>query len=259
MRDTDESSSSVLGPTGSKRSRIYRTSLYSDSTPTRPDRVPKSPYLRRQGPGDSVSLESQPPSPSAPPSIVPFAAGVPAGGLLPTPPSSTSTASALSTPIPGFGSPVEQEAEVAASTATTSTPPLSSPPMNATEAAGSQTPTQTTGSSSVVLFPTNVSISHSSSSRSSTSTVSRPWTYQPSPSKTTSGTEPSKTTFVPGVVFNLTLGGDSDTEAVYSVPMTFGHGTSFKRQVQRRGSDYETLNMQVDLGSSDMVWPHQLS
>lgn len=62
---------------------------------------------------------------------------------------------------------------------------------------------------------------------------------------------------------NLTLAGDSDTEAIYSVEMAFGHNADSdserrKRNLRRRastwdGGDPQTVNLQVDLGSSDMV------
>jgi hypothetical protein len=78
---------------------------------------------------------------------------------------------------------------------------------------------------------------------------------------------------VPGVILPLVLGGDNDDQAVYSVQMDFGHGTldggdmsSSKRRrrmpeglAKRRPSSYwdggspQTVNLQVDLGSSDLV------
>ncbi|KAL1412088.1 hypothetical protein Q8F55_003085 [Vanrija albida] len=94
-------------------------------------------------------------------------------------------------------------------------------------------------------------------SNSSTSSWTRtmPWTYSPSPpTKTTSGKGASQTTFVPGQVFNLTLGGSTDSSAVYSLPMSFGHsiGSSRKRGPDWDGVSPQVINMQIDLGSSDM-------
>lgn len=58
-------------------------------------------------------------------------------------------------------------------------------------------------------------------------------------------------TYVPGVEFNLTLGGDSDTEAVYAVAVELGHSASATSR--KRAPASQMMNIQVDLGSSDMV------
>jgi len=104
----------------------------------------------------------------------------------------------------------------------------------------------------------------------SPSSFSRPW--QPSTKSTTSHT-PEETPYVSGVILPLVLGGDDDDQAVYSVQMDFGHGTldggdvggsSKRRRIagglqKRRPSTYwdggspQTVNLQVDLGSSDLV------
>ncbi|RSH79075.1 uncharacterized protein EHS24_002007 [Apiotrichum porosum] len=112
----------------------------------------------------------------------------------------------------------------------------------------------TTGNSSAT--------STASSASSYVFTKSKPWTYTATPSKTTSGTAASQTTYVPGIVFNLTLAGSTDDQAVYSLPMTFGHETASgdytsDRRRASSSSDWDgitgqVLNMQVDLGSSDM-------
>ena len=47
----------------------------------------------------------------------------------------------------------------------------------------------------------------------------------------------------------MNLAGDDDFQAVYSVPILFGHGPSDTR----RASMSSTLNLQIDLGSSDIV------
>ena len=86
-----------------------------------------------------------------------------------------------------------------------------------------------------------------------------PWTR-------TSSAKPENT-YVPGLMLNLTLAGNSDSEAVYSVPMTFGHGvqngsdfvlaSKWKRDSSTgsdlSGTNSQVVDLQVDLGSSDMV------
>lgn len=68
-------------------------------------------------------------------------------------------------------------------------------------------------------------------------------------------------TFVPGVVFNLTLAGGNDDQAVYSLPMTFGHDLAdglARKRAPTTPTTAQTVNMLIDLGSSDMVssgWP----
>lgn len=101
------------------------------------------------------------------------------------------------------------------------------------------------------------------SSQSSTySGKSKPWSFTltPSASKTTTGTgtAAAQATFVPGVVFNLTLAGGNDDHAVYSLPMTFGHDMESdddddRRRAPTTSTKLQTINMLVDLGSSDMV------
>ena len=118
--------------------------------------------------------------------------------------------------------------------------------------------TSSTASSSTTLYT------------GSPSSFSRPW--QPSTKSTTSHA-PEETPYVPGVILPLVLGGDDDDQAVYSVQMDFGHGTldggdvggsSKRRRIagglqKRRPSTYwdggspQTVNLQVDLGSSDLV------
>ena len=101
-------------------------------------------------------------------------------------------------------------------------------------------------------------------SPTSTSPFPRPWKTS---TRSSSQASPSETPFVPGVLLPLTLGGDSDDQAVYSVEMVFGHDapgdsdTSDSRRWMRRksssaewnGGDPQTVNLQVDLGSADMV------
>lgn len=54
----------------------------------------------------------------------------------------------------------------------------------------------------------------------------------------------------------MTLGGDSDLEAVYAVPIELGHDQPARRRKRAPGDDggySQTMNVQIDLGSSDMV------
>jgi hypothetical protein len=95
---------------------------------------------------------------------------------------------------------------------------------------------------------------------SSASGKSKPWSFTltPSASKTTttSGTRAAQVTFVPGVVFDLSLAGGNDDQAVYSLPMTFGHDLAegvARKRAPTTPTTAQTVNMLVDLGSSDMV------
>jgi len=60
-------------------------------------------------------------------------------------------------------------------------------------------------------------------------------------------------TFVPGVELNMTLGGDSDTEAVYAIAVELGHSAPASRKRAPGDGSSQTMNIQIDLGSSDMV------
>ncbi|OCF34987.1 hypothetical protein I316_03534 [Kwoniella heveanensis BCC8398] len=116
---------------------------------------------------------------------------------------------------------------------------------------------------------TETSTSASSSSYYRSTTFTSLWSYSASRSRTASASTPTQSVYVPGVVLNMTLGGDSDTEAVYSVEVDFGHQSPAsyaswdwrrRRGLRRRGSsssswngvDIQKVNLQVDLGSSDM-------
>ncbi|WRT63430.1 uncharacterized protein IL334_000335 [Kwoniella shivajii] len=88
------------------------------------------------------------------------------------------------------------------------------------------------------------------------------WSYSASRSHSVSASQPSQTAYIPGVLLNLTLAGDSDTEAVYSVDVALGHSSSdsssTRRDINRRraaswnGYDLQSVKLQVDLGSSDL-------
>lgn len=60
-------------------------------------------------------------------------------------------------------------------------------------------------------------------------------------------------TFVPGVELNMTLGGDSDTEAVYAIAVELGHSVATSRKRAPGDGSSQMMNVQIDLGSSDMV------
>ncbi|ORY31937.1 aspartic peptidase domain-containing protein [Naematelia encephala] len=158
-------------------------------------------------------------------------------------PSSTSSDSAYYEPYSSY--------EPSSSSAPSNTTYWHNTPYNAT--ATSQTYTST-------------AYSTLSSSRTSatTSPFTAPWTYKAS--KTSSSHAAAKTTYVPGVVLNLTLSGNSDTEAVYAVPLQFGHNSTsldedavFPRAKRAKSeprasssSVVQTMMLQVDLGSSDL-------
>ncbi|KAK4683562.1 hypothetical protein P7C73_g6681, partial [Tremellales sp. Uapishka_1] len=127
-------------------------------------------------------------------------------------------------------------------------PSSSSTAYNSTSAIESPSSTDYSTSSYVAPYSSasTSTYSYSPSKSSMTSTISRPWTY--STTRTSSGSTPTPSVYVPGVILNMTLAGDSDTDTVYSVPMDFGHIASSKRD----STTSQTLNMQVDLGSSDL-------
>jgi hypothetical protein len=57
----------------------------------------------------------------------------------------------------------------------------------------------------------------------------------------------------------MTLGGDSDTEAVYAVPIELGHSIPDPQRKRAPGDTFsQTMNVQIDLGSSDMVGQAQI-
>jgi hypothetical protein len=51
----------------------------------------------------------------------------------------------------------------------------------------------------------------------------------------------------------MTLGGDSDLEAVYAVSVQLGHATQAQRKRAPGDLSSQLMNLQIDLGSSDMV------
>lgn len=147
------------------------------------------------------------------------------------------------------------------STTGSSKQPLFDGPTNTTTYLPTPTDTSSSGSSKTSSDLTSFTTSSSSSSTSSPSrTYKATWTY--TPSTRSSASTPSSTPFVPGVVLNMTLAGDSDDQAVYSVQMAFGHGSSSgsdSRKGKRRdsgnwdGGALQNINLQLDLGSSDLV------
>lgn len=116
------------------------------------------------------------------------------------------------------------------------------------------------------------STSISSSKTSSTHSTSEKPPYSPSftsmwsysatkKTATATASESKSSSYVPGVVLNMTMAGTTDTQAVYSVEVALGHddGNSRRKRAFRRGASYDGgettqyVNLQVDLGSSDMV------
>ncbi|OCF59967.1 hypothetical protein L486_02640 [Kwoniella mangroviensis CBS 10435] len=120
-----------------------------------------------------------------------------------------------------------------------------------------------TGTYSTSDINSSLAPSKSSSYYRSTSFTSL-WSYSASRSRSysASASQPTQTAYVPGVLLNLTLAGDSDTEAVYSVDVQLGHGandgSTKRRSIKKRGPsawnglDIQSVKLQVDLGSSDM-------
>lgn len=102
----------------------------------------------------------------------------------------------------------------------------------------------------------SISTTSSAYYASTNSSFSRPWQVS---TRSTTSHAAEQTPYVPGVILKMVLGGDNDDQAVYSVPMDFGHGTLDGSLRKRRpsskwdGGSPQTVNLQVDLGSSDMV------
>ncbi|WVF66245.1 hypothetical protein IAT40_000985 [Kwoniella sp. CBS 6097] len=135
---------------------------------------------------------------------------------------------------------------------------------------GTASPSPSGTSSSFIDVDTfsDASTSASSSSYYRSTSFTSLWSYSASRSRTASASTPTQSVYVPGVVLNMTLGGDSDTEAVYSVEVDLGHQSPAsyaawdwrkRRGLRRRGPssawnglDIQKVNLQVDLGSSDM-------
>lgn len=167
------------------------------------------------------------------------------------------------------------------STAPLFVPPPSTFTSSATAtASGNTTSSFISGSPASSLPLSSVSSSSTSSptrARSSGSSDSR--TFTSLWSTTRSASASATPTYVPGVTFNLTLGGTRDDEAIYAVAVELGHGATAeaqanayawageegeqgdlrrevrrgKRQVLDTGPGYQRVKLQVDLGSSDMV------
>ncbi|OXG13527.1 endopeptidase [Cryptococcus neoformans Ze90-1] len=138
----------------------------------------------------------------------------------------------------------------------TSVPYPSNSSYNASE------PYYTSNLTSTSISSSKTSSTHSSSPKQAyTTSFTSLWSY--SASKKTATAAASKSTsssYVPGVVLNMTMAGTSDTQAVYSVEMAFGHDddNSRRKRAFRKGALYgqdgttQYVNLQVDLGSSDM-------
>ncbi|CAK9782412.1 acid protease [Cutaneotrichosporon oleaginosum] len=218
------SSSSLSSP-----SSLAQSHLDPPSPPSLNPPPPPSPPLHRLRPRQ----EQPPPAPSEPSaSPTPVSPGF-------APP--WAPGSALSSPSPSL----------TLSGSGPGGPPLSSPSPSSSNS-GSAGPS---GVSSGAWNGTGPS-----SAMPTSSGKGRPWSFTltPSASKTTttSGTYAAQVSFVPGVVFNLTLAGGNDDTAVYSLPMTFGHdladGVDARKRAPTTPTSAQTVNMLVDLGSSDM-------
>jgi hypothetical protein len=152
-----------------------------------------------------------------------------------------STVPAASTPTDLF--PVTSLISNATSTYTPTTVPSSSSDRNASSS-----------------YTATSSSYYTASSRSAP--FSRPW--EPS-TRSASSHAAQSTPYVSGVIVKMVLGGDDDDQAVYSVPMDFGHGALGGSRRKRRpssswdGGSPQTVNLQVDLGSSDMVCESSVS
>lgn len=151
-------------------------------------------------------------------------------GTSPTPNSSATDPSSIASPV--ASAPTESSPSPTQSSS--SAPPLFSGSRNDAPDISS--------SSSSTLLPSDSSPIYTSSSL--------PWS-----TRSHSSSSAPAPTFVPGITLNMTLGGDSDTEAVYAVPIELGHGSSARRRKKRAPSatSAQIMNVQIDLGSSDMV------
>nr|ODN86690.1 hypothetical protein L203_03938 [Cryptococcus depauperatus CBS 7841] len=80
------------------------------------------------------------------------------------------------------------------------------------------------------------------------------WSYSATESGSSHTASSTKPAFVPGATLNLTLAGQTEVEAVYSVKVKFGHqdDSGRKRASYKDDGGYQSMNLQVDLGSSDM-------
>lgn len=116
---------------------------------------------------------------------------------------------------------------------------------------------------STSISSSKTSSTHSTSKKPSyTASFTSMWSYSATKkTATATASESTSSSYVPGVVLNMTMAGTSDTQAVYSVEVALGHddGNSRRKRAFRRRASYDGneatqyVNLQVDLGSSDMV------
>lgn len=176
----------------------------------------------------------------------------------PAPPASPSAEGAATSPAGSTGTSPAESAWGGVPSSSSGDPGPSQNASSSYDPAWSSLNGSAPWNASMTMDPSATSSSSSSSTSTSISrtwssfTKSRPWTTS---SKTSTGSD-SKPTFVPGQLFNMTMGG-RDRDTVYSVPMSFGHesqSSSYSRKRQDwNGTAPQVLNMMVDLGSSDMV------
>lgn len=164
---------------------------------------------------------------------------VPEGSVAPSP-----------SPTVPFDQPVESstpssiESSLAA-VSSSDVPPSSYPPSSSTSESATRAPLFSGTRNETVYVPSSSSSAWSDSAPIYTSS-SLPWS-----TRTRHTSAAAVPTYVPGVEFNLTLGGDSDTEAVYAVAVELGHSASAISR--KRAPASQMMNIQIDLGSSDMV------
>ncbi|ODN97025.1 hypothetical protein I350_08003 [Cryptococcus amylolentus CBS 6273] len=145
---------------------------------------------------------------------------------------------------------------------------LSSYTTNSTEFLTQNTTITSTSTSSSSSSSARTSSKSSSTKSTRTTTFTSLWST--SKSKTATGTASAatstKSAYVPGVVLNMTMSGDSDTQAVYGVEVEMGHDDDDDKRKRKRGMGWgmgrrasyakdgknQMVNLQVDLGSSDM-------
>lgn len=132
-------------------------------------------------------------------------------------------------PVSSYAPSSDPSASPSPSSATSTRPPL----FSGTRSETFNDPSSSTWSDSAPIYTSS----------------SLPWS-----TRSRHSTPSSAPSFVPGVELNMTLGGDSDTEAVYAVPIELGHSIPDPQRKRAPGDTFsQTMNVQIDLGSSDMV------
>jgi hypothetical protein len=178
---------------------------------------------KRQEAASSPVPEASP-SPSSTVPLEVASSGLPSES--PTPFSTSETASSFEASYDPSASP--SPSPFPSSSASTRAPLFSG-----TRSETFQAPSSTTWSDSAPIYTSS----------------SLPWS-----TRTRNSAPSARPSYVPGVQLNMTLGGDSDTEAVYAIPIELGHSTPDATRKRAPGDiSSQLVNVQVDLGSSDMV------